>query len=619
MVRELIALCYLITISAQLLHADEDVVITHGPILGRLGAHYVGIWVRTSQPGAFGVRYGLQPDNLAQLSPPVVTTLDHDNTGYTIIDNLKSNTRYFYQAVITSADKTESGLNGSFQTLPDPDDFRDPETNPAGLFNFSFEFGCGNNQNDIRSGISFQPVYDMMLANITQEINFAILNGDWLYEEKRGFRPEEWMEQVNISSGEIPTVVKSAPNIVGAWENYKLYLDRGKSMAEWHRQVPSFFVFDDHELLDDIRGAGQTGWREHRAVYRDIGVRAWYDYLGWSNPIAFRQPVIFGQAQFKADSDVLFDPEADFMKLSLEEADNLHVHWGGPTAWRLEKRYDFVDGDPNAGVYDIVKILGENKLQIKPAAKETANAPYSIGRRNYFQMRVANCDFFVIDTRCHRQIPVQAEGSQPEPSILGNRQKEWLKKSMKASDADFLFVVSSVNLVVPHILDVGEEPGPEQWVGQHDSWTGFPNERKEMIKLWDSLAQPVFVLTGDLHNSFVCKISDNLWEFASGPHSSSNASMGSEGERPANGPFEYQGIKCDIRWSTYRRMDARGYKQPIYCIVQINNVFRNPTQLHSERWVAFPIPQVIFKYYDGLSGRSMYAESVLAKTANAID
>ena len=36
-------------------------------------------------------------------------------------------------------------------------------------------------------------------------------------------------------------------------------------------------------------------------------------------------------------------------------------------------------------------------------------------------------------------------------SMLGKEQREWLLDGMANSDADFLFVVSSVNFMVPHI------------------------------------------------------------------------------------------------------------------------------------------------------------------------
>ena len=83
---------------------------------------------------------------------------------------------------------------------------------------------------------------------------------------------------------------------------------------------------------------------------------------------------------------------------------------------------------------------------------------------------------------------------------------------MKRSDADIFFVVSSVNFMIPHVGG-----GVVRASNKDDAWTVFLEEREELIRFWDSLGKPVFVLTGDLHNSFVIKITDRVWEFASGP------------------------------------------------------------------------------------------------------
>src|SRR6185503_18602770 len=129
-------------------------------------------------------------------------------------------------------------------------------------------------------------------------------------------------------AGQEPRVVRDMPNIVGVWENYKIYLQRGPQLTQWHRVVPSFFVFDDHEIVDDCSGSGTIGLRDRRAVFRDIGVQAWYDYLGWSNAgvMAIDGAIHFGRAKLRAGSDVLTDPDADFTKLDLRAHSNLHVH-----------------------------------------------------------------------------------------------------------------------------------------------------------------------------------------------------------------------------------------------------------------------------------------------------
>ena len=580
--------------------------ITHGPILGRLSSHEIGIWARTSQPGAFQVLYGTAPEKLDRTSQPISTRLEHDNSNWVHLDGLKSNTKYYYR-LRTSSD--HQGLGGSFRTLPNPDDFRHSDLNPQGLFNFGFEFACGNNQ-DPRQGLGPSvPAFKTMLDQLRDKIYFAIQNGDWLYEDRRDFSPDQWVKQVKISSDDIPSVVQYAPTITGVWENYKVYLERGENLAAWHREVPSFFTFDDHEILNDTYGAGSAGLRNRRAVFRDIGIRAWYDYLGWSNPVKHTQRVQFGQAQLRAGSDILTDPSANFQSLDLTQVANLHVHWGGPTAGVNDESLDGIGGDPNAGVYDLVEVIDSNRVRIHPSAKHTGDASYSLGRLSYYRLSISNVDFFVLDTRSHRQIHDVRQPDKPGLSMIGTRQKAWLKKGMASSNADFIFVVSSVNFMIPHIGG-GDLTTPNK----DDAWTVFLEEREELISFWDSLNKPIFILTGDLHNSFAIKITDRLWEFASGPHNSGNHLSRDESGRPPNGLFDSQGRLCEIRWSTHFRDDIprKNLRYPIYCDVQINNIFNNPLELGGNRWIAFPRPQVIFKYFDGHTGKLLYAESILS-------
>jgi alkaline phosphatase D len=51
-------------------------------------------------------------------------------------------------------------------------------------------------------------------------------------------------------------------------------------------------------------------------------------------------------------------------------------------------------------------------------------------------------------------------------------------------------------------------------------------------------------------------------------------------------------------------------RQPYYCIVQVNNVANNPLKIGGERWVAFPHPQAIFQFHNGLTGDLEYAEAI---------
>ena len=580
--------------------------VTHGPILGRVSSNGIGIWARTSLPTEMTVRYGTSADRLDRTSAAVSVDVEHDNTGWIQLSGLEPGTRYWYEVLVG---EKVAGPTGSFRTLPTAEQYRHPQLNPEGLFNFRFEFACGNNQAPEHGNGPSLPTYTTMLRDIKEKIDFAVLNGDWLYEEERKYTPQQWLQQVAISQSDTPHTVRVAPAIVGVWENYKTYLSRPSNLAEWHRHVPSFFTFDDHEIVNDVYGSGEIGRRDRRAVFRDPSLQAWYDYLGWSNPTVTSQGIHFGRVKLQQGSDTLSDPDADFTAINWDEAANLHVLWGDPQDGVQERFYTGGTGDPNAGVYQVVEVLDKNRLRVRPPFRASRESSYTIGRQSYAKFTVSNCDFYLLDTRTNREMHDVRHPDKKVVSMLGDQQRDWLINEMKNSAADFHFVFSSVNFMIPHIGGGGVAFDEQN---KDDAWTVFLDEREKLIEFWDSLGKPVFVLTGDLHNSFAIKITDRVWEFASGPHNSVNHRPSDEGDRPSTGRYQYGPRPCEIRWSSYVQEDipreARMF--PNFCVVQVNNVYNNPVELGGQRWVAFPQPQVIFQYFDGHTGDLRYAESI---------
>jgi hypothetical protein len=284
------------------------------------------------------------------------------------------------------------------------------------------------------------------------------------------------------------------------------------------------------------------------------------------------------------------------------------VHWGGQLAGIPPNR-PVPPGDPNAGVYGIVSIDGPNRLRITPPARQEGRCTYSIGRHNYSSFRAGNVEVFLLDTRGLRDMHDVGNPAKPGLLMLGRAQHEWLKKSMAASDADFFFIASTVNLMIPH---VGTPGSTDPVKGKDDAWTAFLDEREELIRFWDSLRKPVVIMTGDLHNSWVIKVTDTVWECAAGPQNSQNHPAVSEGSRPPNGKFDSRGRECEIRWSSYIRNDtpAAMRRWPIYAIAQINNVFPSPTPANRGRVAAYPKPHAVIQYFDGDSGDLLYAESI---------
>ena len=584
----------------------DPIRLTHGPMLGMPTADSIKVWGRTSDPGSFTVRFGTNAERLNKTSPPATTSIDHDNTGIVTIDGLAADTRYHYQIMVNDR---PHGLPGSFQTLPSVRESRNTAHNPGGLFNFRFQIGSCANQNPDHGPGHRSTTYEHLNADWADKVHFHIMNGDWLYEELRTHPVEAWRLVNGVQT--LPMVVSIAPTIVGVWENYKLYLERGVELAKWHRNVPSMFTFDDHELVNDIWGSGEAGKRHRRTVFRDIGTQAWFDYLGWANPMAFDQPVHFGRGSMTAGSDILTDMTTDFTKLPIDKMSNLHVHWGTDQAGVNDMKFDDDAGNKNSYVYDIAEVIDAHHVRLHmPAKIDDADLSYSIGRRSYGSFRVANCDFYILDTRGDRDMHDVADRGKAGVSMLGAAQRKWLLDSMAASDADFTFVISSVPFMIPHSGAGGFEADDDN---KEEAWTGFYDERETLIDAWDAMGKKVFVMTGDLHNSFAIKVTDNVYEFCCGPHNSVNhVPELDESDRPATGKWTFGPREIDIRWSSYVLADLPRTERmyPHFCVVKVNNVFNMPKKLGGKRLVAFPHPQVIFQYYDGRTGELAYAESI---------
>lgn len=588
---------------------SDPVTMTHGPMLGGQTAHSMRVWARTSRPSRFEVRYGFDRLHLNQSAEVESTQYSSDCTGVIELNGLESGRQYFYQVFI---DGLPQGDVNRFRTLPDASERIDEKYNPRGLFNFKFEIGSCANQNP-QHGIGHAlPTYKTMNREIAHDIDFAIMNGDWLYEELRETSPEAWLANNNLTSDQSPAVVSTMPTIVGVWENYKLYMSRGLPLMEWHRNVPSYFTFDDHELVNDIWGAGSAGRRHRRTVFRDIGTRAWYDYLGWANPVQHKSPLHFGKAQLIEGSDRLIDSSANFTALNWDDLSNLHVHWGSATAGVNDLQFDDDSGDPNSKVYDIVEVIDAHTLRLHAPAVKSGLSSYSIGRRSYGKKRVANCDIYFLDTRSHRQMHDVRQPDKPGLSMLGPQQRAWLESSMRDSDADFFFVVSSVPMFIPHSGAGGFEFDE---ANKEEAWVAFLDERESLVKFWDQLERPVMVMTGDLHNSFAIQVTDRVWEFCCGPHNSVNHVPSlDEDDRPATGWYQSGERHCDIRWSSYILPDIPRLHRcyPYYCVVQVNNVFNMPKKLGGTRWVEYPHPQVILQYFEGRTGKLAYSETITA-------
>ena len=574
--------------------------LTHGPLLGRPTATSMRIWVRTAEPTSFRVVASDRlPLSANTPSTDGATRAEADNTGWVEISSLEPNRRYFYGVV------TETGLVDlrmdvddpwpSFRTLPDDTSNADALNNPDGLFNFRFSVGCCQRQKaqgDPRENFidADPPAYARLLQRHADDLAFHVVNGDYTYEEV-----------LDGTRG-------------GYANNYKLYYERGRNVSKFMRYVPSLIQYNDHEVNDNIDGSGQVGLGDGRYLVRDDGLAVWQDYAGWANdPSPQKGTLRFGQARLQVDDDVLFDPDADFSNLKPSQVSTIHVgHYMKGDGQTKQDR-----GGANIGVYGLVDVIDEHRLRVTPPFKASGEAPYSVGTHHYFDRRVGNCHFFVLDTRGERsKFLGEDRVDDPDSFILGETQRRWLLEGVTTTDADFLFIISPDPWTVVHS---GYHVRPERgFASKGDGFCGYLHEREQILPVFDRLEKPVMIFTGDVHNAFSIQITDNVWEFMCGPLNSAGHPIGTAGLPPFGGWFDSAGRTVKVKWALgfpdnvrYNRL-----RQTCYAVVQVNNVMNAPRpQGVGYQHVSYDEPQVVVQWYDGRTGNLLYAEGI--STADA--
>jgi alkaline phosphatase D len=100
--------------------------------------------------------------------------------------------------------------------------------------------------------------------------------------------------------------------------------------------------------------------------------------------------------------------------------------------------------------------------------------------------------------------------ASPPGTMLGARQKQWWKQTMKASDATWKVWGNEVTLMRLKIQQLGATDVSDRVVSG-DSWDGYATERNELMSfLGSSGIKNVVVLSGDIHAAFAGTIADNF-------------------------------------------------------------------------------------------------------------
>lgn len=570
----------------------QSTPVTHGPVLGDLTSNSVRVWLRADSEIEFEVLVTPHRPPFDQATVATGKTVaEHDFTGFAQVSGLDPNTVYAY-AVRVGGEIIDGRTEfrdpwPTFRTLPDETSYAHP-FNPQGRFNFSFSIGACQRQRSPQDTYGIYPnppAFDTLWQQHRERVAFHIVNGDYTYEE---------------------TIDGS---VAGIENNYKLYLNRGRSLNRLLKHVPLLTMYNDHEVTDNIDGSGEVGLGDGNYLVRDPALRVWQYYADWANGShPQRAPIRLGEGSVKAGSNVLHDPDADFSTLSLDQISTLHI---GPFFKGAAKPKATDRGGKNVGVYRVAEIIDAQHLRIEPAAKQTRQVPYSIGTHQYFDRVVGNCHFLFIDTRGERtKWKGVAHSHDPDRHVLGPAQKEWFLNTVRNTPADFIFVVSPDPWFIYHSA---YHMRGESTESKGDGYCGYVHEREELTEVLDELAKPVLLLTGDVHHPIAAQITDNVWEFLIGPVNSANHPIGTAGLPPLGGWFDSEGRTIKIKWLGGYPDNVHYLRQrhTVFGIISVNNVVKAGRKSGpGYQFIAYDAPQVVVRFHDGYTGELLYSEGI---------
>lgn len=186
----------------------EATSITHGPVVGQVSDTTVSIWLRTGQAGQAKVLYKKTSESSWYVSGSVTTDSGADYTALIKLTNLKANSAYDYKIQVDDTD--QANATSTFTTLP-----------AAGTAStFSFAFGA-----DIYYPLTPHTIFDKILD---KNPSFMLLVGDQMYAD---------VGTSSVTLDDYRTRYR---------ENW------GEShFATFMKQVPTFFMWDDHEIQND--------------------------------------------------------------------------------------------------------------------------------------------------------------------------------------------------------------------------------------------------------------------------------------------------------------------------------------------------------------------------------
>lgn len=211
-------------------HARASASLTHGPVLGAVTDRSVKVWARTSEAAAFRVVFwpaGRFELRRCGVSAATDTALDF--TGVVELAGLNASSEYAY--VVYLGDEAATG-ELSFRTLP-------PADQPGRI---RFAFGADVDGGDVPGFTDIEAV----------DPDFVIMLGDNVYAD-------------------------GADRTYAGYRGRYQYVWSGEQFQQLFARVPSFAIWDDHELVNNY-------WFGKNDEVYAFGRRLFNAYQGGRNP-----------------------------------------------------------------------------------------------------------------------------------------------------------------------------------------------------------------------------------------------------------------------------------------------------------------------------------------------
>lgn len=475
----------------------------------------VVLWTRvedTLTPGmpvSLRLQLSQDPSFATVLADQAVTvTAESDFCARIVMRGLTPKSRYYYRFLAGS----DISPKGRTVTAPEPGD--------AQPFNFAFA-SCQNFEQGFY-GAWRRMILEDEAAAPDKQLSFVLFLGDFIYEVRgdrwnADMRNPTWLKGAAGHDRAIPPFPDGSPawpstdwNINPGATNavtladyrflYKLYLSDPHLQAARARW-PFVHTWDDHEFTND-------GWQSHDTYFDQGGTpaqarklvanQAWFEFIPSLLTEAFADPEAPNPARDFALATVA---TSSFTQISEESADFINPNTDNIAALASMTIYRSLKWGALGELF-----LTDNRSYKSPPLEIPRD---HLGNRPPLppmaDIKIMDAGRTANGGKPPRILPVSRapnpRHAAPSGSVMGGKQRDWFKTSLKASKAAWKFWANSFP-ALPLRLDVSNIPMsglPDGCLGL-DGWNGYPGERNELMAfIMDQRIANVVSLAGDHH------------------------------------------------------------------------------------------------------------------------